>query len=106
MAHKVKRLPRADDDLWELWAHIAVERPKAADRLVARFYAAEDLLSDFPQLGEARPDLAPDLRKWTVDPYLMLYRITHEAIEIVRILHGAQDLAAVLGELPLDSGDD
>jgi plasmid stabilization system protein ParE len=36
----------------------------------------------------------------------MLYRITPEAIEIVRILHGAQDLPAIVGKLPLDSGDD
>lgn len=96
MKLKVHRLPQADDDLWEIWATIALERPKAADRFVSRIYAAEDLLCEFPQLGEARPELAADLRKWTVGPYLMLYRLMPDAIEVVRILHGAQDLPTVV----------
>jgi len=103
---RVRRLPQANDDLWELWATIAIDKPKAANRFVGRIYAAEDLLADFPQLGEARTDLAPDLRKWTVGLYLMFYRITPDGVDIVRIVHGAQDLPALTGPLSPESPDD
>jgi toxin ParE1/3/4 len=85
---------------------IAIDKPKAADRFVGRIYAAEDLLANFPQIGEARADLAPELRKWTVGPYLMFYRVTPEGIDIVRILHGAQDLPTLMRSPPPEPADD
>lgn len=81
--------------MFEVWATIAINSPHAADRLVARLYAAEDLLGEHPQIGEARPEIAKDLRKWTVEPYVMLYRITDDAVEIVRVVHGARNLTAL-----------
>ena len=106
MPNRVRRLPKADDDLWELWAAIAIDKPKAADHFVQRIYAAEDLLADFPEIGEARPEFAPGLRKWTVGPYLMFYRVTPAGIDIVRIVHGAQDLPTPLGSKTRDLDDD
>ncbi len=81
--------------MFDIWATIAVDSQSAADRLAARFYAAEDLLGAFPEIGEARPEIAADLRKWTVSPYVMLYRVTADAVEIVRVVHGARDLPAL-----------
>lgn len=92
MPLRVRRLPQAVEDAFDIWATIAVDNERAADRLVARFYAAEDLLAAFPEIGEARPEIATDLRKWTVSPYVMLYRVTDIAVEVVRIVHGARDL--------------
>ena len=81
--------------MFDIWATIAVHSERAADRLIARFYAAEELLASFPEIGEARTEIAADLRKWTVTPYVMLYRIAAGAVEIVRIVHGARDLPAL-----------
>ena len=92
--------------MWELWATIALDKPKAADRFVERIYAAEDLLADFPEIGKARNDVAPGLRKWAVGSYLMFYRVAPDAIEIVRILHGAQDLPALTRGAPPDPPTD
>lgn len=92
MPLRVRRLPQAVDDLFDIWATLAVDNEHAADRLIERFYAAEDLLGAFPEIGEARPEIAMDLRKWTVSPYVMLCRVTSDAVEIVRVVHGARDL--------------
>jgi toxin ParE1/3/4 len=73
-----------------------MDSPKAADRLVQRFYQAEDLLAQFPEIGEARPDLAPDIRKWAVGAYLMFYRVTADTVLITRVLYGARDLPGAL----------
>ena len=94
----MRRLARADEDIFDIWATIATDSPRAADRLVQRFYAAEDLLAQFPEIGEARSDLAPEIRKWTVGAYLMLYRVTEDAVVIVRVLYGARDLPSVLDD--------
>jgi toxin ParE1/3/4 len=89
---KVRRLPLAVQDLDEIWMTIAIDSPRAADNLARRFFDAEDRLADFPELGEARPDM----RKWTVGNYLIFYRIDQDAVTIVRVLHGARDLPAAI----------
>ena len=35
--------------MFDIWATIAVDNQRGADRLVERFYAAEDLLAAFPR---------------------------------------------------------
>ena len=49
-------------------------------------------LAENPRMGPARPDLHPDLRYFTVGPYLILYRETKTGIEVVRVVHGARHL--------------
>ena len=94
MPLKVRRLPQAVEDLHEIWLNIAVDNERAANRQVERFYAAEDLIADFPEVGEARPDLGPGFRKWTVGSYVMVYKVETKTIAIIRILHGARDRSA------------
>jgi toxin ParE1/3/4 len=96
--HRVRRLPQADEDIFDIWANIATDSPTAADRLVQRFYAAEDLIAQFPEIGEARPDLAPEIRKWTVGAYLMFYRVTEDTVLITRVIYGARDLPSALDD--------
>lgn len=95
MPLKVRRLPQAADDMFEIWAAVAAHNARAADRLIDRFYDAEEVLGRNPEIGEARPEIAPDFRKWTVAPYVMFYRVTADAVEVVRVLHGARDFEAV-----------
>jgi toxin ParE1/3/4 len=60
------------------------------------------------RLGEVRPpgraaghrspanDLSPDLRSFVVGRYLIFDRPLSDGIEVVRVLHGARDVEAVL----------
>jgi toxin ParE1/3/4 len=88
----VRRSREADADLDDIWLHIAADRPVAADGMIDRLWEAENRLSRFPEIGQARPDLAPGLRHWPVPPYLIFYRIEADSVLIVRVLHGARDL--------------
>ena len=49
-----------------------------------------DLLEKFPELG--RTGRKPDTRELVLSnlPHIVVYRIHYDAIEILRILHGAQ----------------
>lgn len=52
-------------------------------------------LAEYPLLGPARPDIAPDLRYLVSGNYLVLYRVRSESVEVVRVLHGARNLKAL-----------
>lgn len=83
----------AEEDLIEIWSHVAAFSETAADRLLDRFERRWELLTSQPYSGAAREDIAPGLRHVVVGEYLSLYRVTEEAILIVRVLHGRRDLS-------------
>lgn len=54
------------------------------------------LLADFPEMGQARPDIDVTTRVLVEAPYLVLYRILPEAVQIVRVVHGMRHIDANL----------
>lgn len=90
--------PAAREDLFGIWAYVAHQDPRAADKLEADLIAACKHLAAKPDLGHWRRDLtgkAP--RFFTVRAnYLVVYDPATEPLEILRIFHGAQDVAAEL----------
>ena len=88
----------ARQDLLAIWEYIANDNVAAADRVLDTLDSRMQLLADHPLLGPARPDIAPDLRYLISDNYLILYRVLPDAVEIVRVLHGARNLTAILAD--------
>lgn len=97
MPLRVRRHPLAVEDLDEIWLTIASDNQRAADRLVEQVYAAETLIAEFPEIGEARPEFGGGVRKWTVGNHVLFYRVEVDAIIVIRILHGARDFPALFG---------
>jgi plasmid stabilization system protein ParE len=53
-----------------------------------------------PGMGHRREDLASEsLCFWQVYNYLIIYRPDEDSIEIVRVLHGAKDIRALLEDV-------
>jgi plasmid stabilization system protein ParE len=82
----------ATHDLTHICDDIAEhDAPAAARRVALAIFQGVDSLSQFPQRGrpgrklKTRELVFPDL------PLLAVYRIREDVIEIIRILHGAQD---------------
>jgi len=46
----------------------------------------------------ARPQLAAELRVTFHYPYAIYYRPSEEAVTIIRVLHGARDIAALAAQ--------
>ena len=91
--------PQAFQDIDEIWEFIAKDDIDAADRVRDEIFEAFGKLADMPCMGHLREDLAKEpLRFWSVYSYLIIYRAEPQPIEIVRVLHGARDIASVLGE--------
>ena len=86
---------RAKQDLIDIWSCIADDNPQAADTLLDTLTKKIGLLADHPLLGPARPDIACELRYLISGNYLILYRVHLDAVEIVRVLHGARNLSGL-----------
>jgi toxin ParE1/3/4 len=89
---RVTRSARAAEDLIEIWSYIAEDNPTAADQLLDKIDETCARLAEFPNLGQARPDLRQGLRHSVIGRYLVVYREVPGGIEIVRVLHGARHL--------------
>lgn len=92
---RFKRTAEAENDLLSIWRYIAEDKPQAATRLLRTIDEKCALLAENPQLGSARPDIALELRYFTVGSYLILYREVSNEVEIVRVLHGARNLNTI-----------
>jgi toxin ParE1/3/4 len=101
MTGRVLRTETALRDLDEQATFIQKDSPNAAIRFLAAADASFQRLASMPELGERQPfgrkELA-DLRVWQVrgfENYLIFYRPIEGGIEVVRVLHGARDIAAI-----------
>jgi toxin ParE1/3/4 len=82
----------AEDDLVEIWNYVAEFNEEAADRVLRVLDKSTARLGLLPNLGRPRPDLGPGFRTLVCEPYLIAYRIQHEAVEIVRYIHMRREL--------------
>jgi toxin ParE1/3/4 len=75
--------------------HIASEASAdIADRLVAAIKEACEPWRHFPLAGPQREQFAPGLCVTFHDPYAIYYVPLADAVVVVRVLHGARDVAA------------
>ncbi len=92
-----KLSPEALSDIEEIWEFISNDNLDAADRVRDEIFNACDKLADVPGMGHLRTDLAQEpLRFFPVYSYLIIYRPDAKPLEIVRVLHGARDVAQLL----------
>ena len=89
----VRLTPRARQDLGDIWMRIAADNEPAADRLLDRFFDQFERAASFPEMGSARPDIAPTARLLVEGSYVILYELVPEGVLIVAIVHGMRDPA-------------
>ena len=94
-------------DLRVAVAWIARDDPAAADRLRIAAIQAATAIGEHPLIGPVRPEFAPERFRFLVlrrFPYLVVYEPDSRPPRILRVLHAAQDLAALLAELSAGEG--
>jgi toxin ParE1/3/4 len=85
--------PLAESDLSEIAEFISQDSDQAAHKVLMRIERIVDLLLQRPFLGP--PVVKPErtgLRKMTVVPYVVFYRVVGDDLQIVRVLHSSRDL--------------
>jgi len=82
----------AVEDLERICERIERDNPEAARRVARTIYDSCSRLKDYPYLGRVssrmtgRRELV--FSPW---PYIVVYRVTENAVEISRVFHAAQD---------------
>jgi antitoxin ParD1/3/4/toxin ParE1/3/4 len=89
--------PQAARDINDLLDYIARESPHAARQVRQALRAACRRLAEHPGMGHRREDLTDKpVRFFPVYSFLIIYDPAATPLEIVRVLGGAQDIAAIL----------
>lgn len=89
----ISKTPLAKKDLKGIWKYIADDNPERATNFLKLLEAKIQMLANSPMMGKACDQLAPSLRFFPVGNYIIFYRLNGEIIEIIRVLHGAQDIS-------------
>ena len=86
----------AEADLSEIWAYLANEASEVvATRFIESIETIFATLQHAPEIGTRRERFAPGLRVVFQSPYAIYYLPSEQDIMIVRVLHGARDVAAI-----------
>ncbi|MDP2606427.1 MAG: type II toxin-antitoxin system RelE/ParE family toxin [Deltaproteobacteria bacterium] len=81
-------------DLVEAQNYIAKDNPSAAEAVAQRVWEAVNSLCNHPEIG--RQGHVHGTREWPVSqtPYLVVYRLRDETVEILRVWHGRRNWQA------------
>lgn len=91
--------PKAEADLWLIIDYITEDSPDNALKVFDELIAAMQKLGEMPGLGHRREDVTDlPLRSWPVYSFLIVYWPDTDPITIIRIIHGARNLKAILDQ--------
>lgn len=92
---------QAEQNLDGIFDYIAVQNhsPEAAAKLLRAIDQKCRLYSRFPLASQAREDLAPGVRCFPVENFVVIYRPTDDGILVLLVLHGNQDSPSVFRNL-------
>lgn len=87
----------AEAELEAIADHIARDSPVRALSFVEELRAVCDLLAEHPERFPLTPRYAGlGVRRRAYRDYLVFYRVTAEAVEVLHVVHGARDVEALL----------
>ncbi len=86
---KLKWTRLSIQDMQHLYDYIAEDNPKAAKKMISRIGEAADKLKKYPHMGKA--GRVTNTRELVIaaTPYIVVYVINGQTIQIVSVIHGA-----------------
>lgn len=108
---KVKRTPLAKQDLLGHVLYLAKINPDLAERFIEASELAFEGLARMPLKGQLQEFKSPKLantHRWFIpgfDKYLIFYQPIKGGINILRVLHGSQDVESIMDGEEADDGE-
>jgi toxin ParE1/3/4 len=90
--------PAATQDLEQILDFLFLASIDAGDIFVNAFERKCSNIAAFPNIGRGYAQLAPALRGVPLDGYIILYVVSEECVEIVRVVSGKRNLKALFEE--------
>lgn len=85
-------------DLDDICEYVARQNSKAASELFDAIRKKCKLVANFPNMGKSYSRLAPNLRGFVVEDYIVFYYPREDGIDIARVVSGYRDLEALFLE--------
>ena len=87
-------------DLERIVVRIAVDDPGAARRFRDRILDRIDVLRNFPESAQPRPEFGPEFRTIPIGRYIVFIRVVVPKVTVLRIIHAARDLPRIIKPSP------
>jgi toxin ParE1/3/4 len=91
LRRRIRWTTDAANDLEQIFRHIVKENPTAARDVVRAITDGVNKLKTFPKLGRSGQVEGTREMVFTSLPYIAVYRVKENAVEILRVYHAAQD---------------
>jgi addiction module RelE/StbE family toxin len=89
----------AIDHLLSIYEYVSHDSDVYADRLMDRLTRRSQQIGTFPRSGRSVPEYeTPDIREVIEGSYRIIYRIKEEQIDVLAVVHSAQQLPPEVGE--------
>ena len=89
---KLTFAPSAQQDLTDIFDHIARDKPLATAKWIDSIEEKCELIASTPEFGENRPEYGVDIRSSVIGRYVIFYRTVDDGIEVVRVIPGDRDI--------------
>ena len=90
---KVEWTDAALEQLWAIHEYLAQSSTRYAQRVVDRLTRRTQQIRDFPLSGRIVPEFdKPQIREVIEGPYRIIYYIKPDQIDILAVIHGAQQI--------------
>jgi len=90
---QVFRTPKAEEDLINIWNYLAENFSEdRAESYLLKLEQQIELLLNQPYMGRNAEELMTGLRRFPFQKHVVFYRLIDEGLEIIRVMHGAQDI--------------
>jgi plasmid stabilization system protein ParE len=86
----------AEQDLAEIAAHTAAERPGAVGEVLDALEAGCRLVAESPGVGRAQDEVDEGMRSFPIGAYVLFYYVDDQRVGIARILHARRDIMTAL----------
>ncbi len=84
--------PQAQRDLEEIWDYTSTQWGLAqAETYIRGFQTAIETVAENPKRGRPCDEIRPGYFKFSVGSHILFYRLTVDALDVVRILHARMD---------------
>ncbi len=90
---KIKWTVPAVDDLESIRDYIGKDSEIYATSFIEKILKSVDILENFPEIGRKVPEANdPNIRELIFQNYRIMYRIHHDAVQIIAVIRGSRDI--------------
>jgi len=97
---RVRLSKKALDDIRGIAAFISDHNPERAISFADELLDACEGIATYPRSYRTRPQLARGVRARFYGQYAILFTATRDLVSILRVVHAARDLAALMDDEP------